>query len=282
MKEVKLFLGYAGFCYAKESHSIKGGRNIPIKFHALFGLIYHPCQGWGLFDTGYSTRFYEITKSYPNKLYSKITKVEVSPEDEVKTQLKQFNLLSSDIKYVIISHFHADHIGGLRDFKNATYYCSKSAYKQMNEISSFIGFTRGILKGLIPQDFNSRLKFIEDMAAPVADELFGIKYDLFKDESFLLYNLPGHAAGQIGLQLKTNKRHYFLIADACWNKKSYEDLLLPPSFVRLIFDSWQDFKKSIQKVNAFHKKYPGIIIIPTHCSDTTASFVSTKFDMDAL
>ena len=282
MKEVKLFLGYAGFCYAKESHTIKGGKNIPVKFHALFGLIQHPVQGWILFDTGYSTQFYEITKSYPDKLYSKITKVMVSAEDEIKSQLKQFNLSPSDIRHIIISHFHADHIGGLKDFSNALFYCSKPAYRQMNGISSFFGFTKGILKDLIPEDFNSRVRFIEDVATPVTDELFGTRYDLFNDTSMFIYDLPGHAAGQIGLQLKTNQHSYFLIADACWNRLSYKNLTLPPSFVRLLFDSWKDFKESLQKVHAFHAKYPEIIIVPSHCSATTTSLVSGKYEIDAL
>ena len=282
MKEVKLFLNYAGFCYAKESHSIKGGGNVPIKFHALFGLISHPSYGWILYDTGYTTRFHEITNSYPNKLYSKITKVEVSPKEEVKSQLRHFNLTPTDIKHVIITHFHADHIGGLKDFKNATYYCSKAAYKQMSKISSFLGLFRGILKDLIPDNFTSNLKLIENVAIPIPDDIFGIKYDLFGDESLFIYNLPGHAAGQIGLQVKTEKQGYFLIADACWNQKTYKDFVLPPSFTRLIFDSWKDFKNSIQKINSFHNKYSDIIIVPTHCSETTINLVSDKYDIDAL
>lgn len=282
MKEVKLYLGYAGYCEAKESHSIRGGANKGIKFHALFGLIQHPKQGWILYDTGYTKRFYECTRNYPNKIYANMTKVFVTEEDEIKNQLKHFGLKTSDIKHIIITHFHADHVAGLKDFDEATFYCSGAAFSQYNEISKFWAFSKAILKDLIPEDFEKRLKIIEDYGKLLNDEIFEKKYDLFGDDSLIIYHLPGHAAGQIGVELKTEKQQYFLIADACWNKKSYEEMLLPPSIVRLFFDSWQDFKDSLLKVNLFHKKFPEITIVPTHCSATTSALVSTHYDPDAL
>lgn len=282
MKAVKLYLGYAGYCEAKESHSIRGGANKGIKFQALFGLIQHPEQGWILYDTGYTKRFYECTKNYPNKIYANMTKVFVTEEDEIKNQLKYFGLKTSDIKHIIITHFHADHVAGLRDFSEATFYCSRAAFSQYNEISKFWAFSKAILKDLIPEDFEKRLKIIEDYGKLLNDEIFGQKYDLFGDDSLIIYHLPGHAAGQIGVELKTQKQQYFLIADACWNRKSYKKMLLPPSIVRLFFDSWQDFKDSLQKVNLFHKKFPEITIVPTHCSATTSALVSNNYDLDAL
>ncbi len=282
MKKVKLYLGYAGYCTAKESHSIRGGANKGIKFHALFGLIQHPEQGWLLYDTGYTKRFYECTKNYPNKIYANMTKVFVTEEDEIKNQLKHFGLKTSDIKHIIITHFHADHVAGLKDFAEATFYCSRAAFSKYNEISKFWAFSKAILKDLVPEDFETRLKIIEDYANLINDEIFGQKYDLFGENSLLIYNLPGHAAGQIGVELKTQKQQYFLIADTCWNRKSYEQMLLPPSIVRLFFDSWRDFKNSLQKVNLFHKKFPEITIVPTHCSATTSALVSTHYDLDAL
>lgn len=282
MKEVKLYLNYAGFCYANESHSIKGGANQTIKFHALYGLIFHPEKGWILYDTGYTRRFYDFTKSYPNKIYANLTKVVINEEEEICNQLKQFNLVAEDIKHVFITHFHADHIGGLKDFQSATFYCSKVAYKQMDELHPLLGFTKGLLKDLIPADFHTRLQFVEDFAICTPDALFGTKYDLFGDQSLIAYSLPGHAAGQMGVQIKTQKGHYFLIADACWNKQSYIDLRLPPSIVRLFFDSWKDFKESLQKIHAFHQQYPKVIIVPTHCSETTHNLISHNYDLDAL
>ena len=282
MKEVRLYLNNAGFCYAKESHAIKGGSDTDIKFSALYGLIYHEQQGWILFDTGYTERFYTATKFFPDKIYALLTKVSIDPYQEVKEQIKNFGLKCSDIKHIIISHFHADHIGGLKDFENAVFYCSRKAYSQAKNINRHLGFTKGVLKSLIPVDFENRVKFIEDTGTPLRDDIFGLKFDLFKDNSILTYDLPGHAEGQIGIELKTKAQHYFLIADACWFDKAYKDLSLPHPIVRLFFSSWKDYKETINKIHQYHQKYPDINIVPSHCSLTTEALIPKSYDLDVL
>ncbi|QNA43986.1 MBL fold metallo-hydrolase [Lacibacter sediminis] len=282
MNELQLYLNYAGYCEASEHHAIRNGRKQTIKFHALFGLIRHPAKGWILFDTGYTQRFHEATRNFPNRIYALITKVHISEEDEVKQQLKKFGLTTDDISYVIISHFHADHIGGLKDFTKAIFYCSAAAYSQVKRISTVLGFTKGILKPLLPDDFEDRLRIIEEYASAEDDEIFGRKYDLFNDGYLIIYQLPGHAAGQIGLLLKTNKQTYFLVADACWLKESYKDLILPHPSVRFFFHSWIDYKQSLKKIHTYHQQNPATIIVPTHCSVTTRDLVSQKADITLL
>lgn len=282
MKAVKLYLNYAGHCFAKESHIIKGGAKQAVKIQALFGLIKHPEKGWILYDTAYTTRFYKATQSYPNRIYAQMTKVFIEPEQEVQAQLKAFGIAAEDIKHIIITHFHADHVAGLKDFPNAQFYCSRAAYSQLKTISNFWAFSKGILKDLIPKDFEDRVSLVEDIAQKRKDSIFGKCYDLFDDNSLLIYPLPGHAAGQIGVKLQTAKQSYFLIADACWLKESYESLRLPSPLVKLFFDSWSNFKDSLQNVHDFHKAYPKTIIVPTHCSASTAPLVADKLDLNAL
>jgi glyoxylase-like metal-dependent hydrolase (beta-lactamase superfamily II) len=261
---------------------VNGAPSIDIKFKALFALIEHPLKGWMLFDTGYTDRFYKATKRFPNKIYALITKVFITKNDELKTQLISIGIEPKDIKHIIISHFHADHIGGLRDFENATIYCSKDAYRQVKSISSFFAFSKGIIKSLLPEDIETRLKFIEEISTPNDDEIFGMTYDLFNDDTIEVYELPGHAAGQIGVRLQTEKAQYFLIADACWDERAYQQLALPHPIVKLFFDSWTAYKNTIYKLRAFHQKYPEVKIMPTHCETSTSKFINTEFDIDAL
>ena len=42
MKSIKLYLNYAGHCFASAKHVVKGDKDEMIKFHALFALLHHP------------------------------------------------------------------------------------------------------------------------------------------------------------------------------------------------------------------------------------------------
>lgn len=282
MKKIKLHLNYAGYCWAKENDAIKGGRKQEIKFHALWGLIKHPDKGYILYDTGYTDRFYHATKKFPNKIYGLITKVEVKKEDEIVNQLVAQGISPLEIKHIIITHFHADHVGGLKDFEQAQIYTSRKAYEHTVKLKNSLAFTKGVLKDLIPKNLSNRIIFVENFGKKINDETFGHKYDLFSDNSIHIYNLPGHAAGQIGVFLETEKKSYFLIADACWLKKSYVDYVLPNPIVKLFFHSWKDFKDSLWKIHTFHKENSSVIIVPTHCSETTDLLIQPKVIFDEL
>ena len=282
MKKVKLHLNYAGYCFAKENDSIRGGRRQKIKFNALWGLINHPEHGLILYDTGYTERFFDVTKRYPNKIYANITKVEIEPKDEVHAQLKENGIDPADIKHLIITHFHADHVAGLLDFPNATFYTSRVALKHTLTIPRGISFSKGVLKGLHPKDMEERTKVIEQFATKVEHPIFGSTYDLFGDDTVHMLSLPGHAAGQMGVLLETEKHQYLLAADSVWLRKSFEEMVLPNPIVRLFFHSWADYKTSLRQIHDYHKANPETIIVPTHCAASTDPLVSREITFNEL
>ncbi len=282
MKEVKLFLFNAGYCMAKASHAVKGDVSSDIQFGALYGIIEHPVIGWILFDTGYANRFFDASRYYPNKFYALTTKVTIYEDDEVRNKIKMFGLECADIKHIFISHFHADHVCGLKDFTNATIYCSKQAYNHAMNINGWLAFSKGILKDLLPLDLKNRVQFVEDMSKCQDDIFFGSRYDLFQDNSLIAYPLPGHAVGQMGILLKTNQKKYFLVADACWDLRAYKSLQLPSQIVRLFFDSWHDYKSTLIKLKQFHEENPDVEIVPTHCSKTTQKLMHPNRNLNEL
>ena len=282
MKKVKLYLNYAGHCYANENHTIKGGRRQQVTFNALWGLIQHPEKGWILYDTGYTERFFKATKNFPNKIYALMTKVYIDPENEIKAQLERNSIKAEEIEHILITHFHADHIAGLLDFPNAKIYTTRDALKQVIAIPRAIAFSKGILKSLLPSDLVERAVIIDEECAAIDDPILKVKYDIFNDGSIYAVPLPGHAAGQYGVLVETEKQPYFLIADACWLKKSYKEMVLPSQIVRLFFHSWSDFKQSLKRVSHYHKEHPGTIIVPTHCAETTEVLVSDNLNMNVL
>ena len=189
--------------------------------------------------------------------------------------MKKKGIHPSDIKFIIISHFHADHIAGLRDFPNAEFICSDVAYQDVKNRKGISALKRGFIPSLMPEDFESRTKFLSFDDATKGVDYLGKIIDLFKDESILICQLEGHAKGQIGALLNTDKKT-FLISDAAWLKQNYIDLHFPNPIVRLFFDSWSNFKTSLNKVHNYHKAHPEIQIIPCHCEETLKELTYSK------
>src|SRR5512145_3410083 len=102
---MKINILNAGYCTAPEHVAIHGGRWRTIHFPAMFALFRHPRFGAMLFDTGYSYRFFDETKKFPNRLYRLLTPVTLCEEQLAVNQLSTLKIKPSDITKVIISHF---------------------------------------------------------------------------------------------------------------------------------------------------------------------------------
>ena len=138
----------------------------------------------------------------PYSLYRRITPLFIRPELSVASQLDAFGLSPADIRLIFVSHFHADHVAGLRDFPNATYVTLRAAYQHVAPLSGFSALRRGFLPMLLPPDFERRASFPDTFDGPLLPGL-GPTCDYFGDGSLLLVLLPGHARGQIGMLAQT-------------------------------------------------------------------------------
>lgn len=192
--KVKFF--QAGYCTHPEAVVIRNGRWKTANFPSIFALISHPKFGAILFDTGYSDRFFQETRSFPFSLYPLITPVYLQSEDSAVHQLTKYGVSPETVRYIIISHFHPDHIGGLQDFPNAQFICFRSAYEAVKSLRNTAALKAGFLPGLLPPDFEQRVLFVEDkttISLPSEYGSFNTGFDLFGDGSLAGVELPGHA-----------------------------------------------------------------------------------------
>ena len=109
----------AGSCVHPEAAALRGGSLCPVDFPALSALILHPSEGPLLWDTGYDPAFMRATRRWPERLYALATPVKLAEDEAVARQIARFCLKPDDIRGVIISHFHGDHIAGLPAFPRA-------------------------------------------------------------------------------------------------------------------------------------------------------------------
>ncbi|HEY9898068.1 MAG TPA: MBL fold metallo-hydrolase [Pantanalinema sp.] len=272
---VTLRLFAAGSCVHPEGVVVKGAPMRPCTLPALVALIAHPEHGAILFDTGYSDRFHQETASYPNRLYAKLTPVSFSPEESAATQLAARGVAPEQVKTVVLSHFHADHVGAVRDFPEARYLYSSESYAAMRPLTGLGAVRAGFLRGLLPDDFEARSSHFEDL--PACD--LGATYapfnrgaDLCGDQSVVAVPLPGHAEGHHGLMLRTEEGPVFLVADAVYKTRAFKENRPPMGIARLIFSDWKGYLDTMSRLHAFHQARPDVLILPSHCQEAWEAF----------
>ncbi|MBT3423493.1 MAG: MBL fold metallo-hydrolase [Bacteroidetes bacterium] len=262
--QIKLFS--SGFCTANKKHVFPNESSEKIKFCATWALIQHPEFGNILFDTGYSSRFFSATKSFPNRIYRWVTPVFHQENESCMNQLKSIGINAEDIQHIVISHFHADHIAGLHDFPISKFWCSQLALDFALSRNNFSGVLNGVLKPLIPNDISNRAAFPEkEFEKTKIAKLRAWKWT----EDMFFIDLPGHYKGQLGLFLKdTNLGDVLLCADAAWARKTVQEKIYPSKIVSLFIDNYSKLTQTIDQLNEFHLQHPDVLIIPTHCDKT--------------
>jgi glyoxylase-like metal-dependent hydrolase (beta-lactamase superfamily II) len=266
-----------GFCYAWEHTLISTGRWKRIKCHSTVGLLHHTLLGWILWDTGFAPRIIEATRPWSYRLYRLATPMRLSPALTALQQILDLGLTAKDIRFIVISHLHGDHIAGLRDFPESRFILAKSGWDYFEPRSGFNAVRKGYLPSLIPEDFSERAELLPEFSGPEIGAL-GASHDLFGDGSVQLVSLPGHARGQMGMLALVQGKRYLFTADACLHSESLRSGRSPGMESYLVADSIADISRSISKLSRFCRENPDVIPIPTHCPEVFESFVVRKND----
>ena len=272
--ECKLTVMNAGFCITKRSHLIKGADSSDISVPALFFLINHPVHGNILFDTGYSTRYFEATKDFPFSLMNIVTPVQITEEENAVNQLLKMNISAKQIQTVILSHLHADHAGGIADFNHSMIYVDKKEWKYGKQ-SKFRLLMNGYLKQLFAKVNQSSLKLLDFEKNGSSYGPFSNTIDLFKDNTIILVPLPGHSIGQFGLLLNiANQERYFLIADSVYIKANYQKNKGGSALSNIAHYNRKQYEGNYPMLKQLEISNPNLTIIPSHDPNMHKQYVS--------
>jgi glyoxylase-like metal-dependent hydrolase (beta-lactamase superfamily II) len=234
------------------------------KFPALATVLKHPKHGVMLFDTGYTDAFFTATDKFPYRLYRWTTKVCHLAHQTVKHQLNDRGISETEVKYIFLSHLHADHMCGLEDFPHAQFIVSQEALDSGYGSSGMNAVRGGGLPGLFPKDFLERTIKVEKTSleeAGIIGTAFSKGIDFFGDKSMILIYLPGHAPGQMGMLVN---RNIFLIADGAWSLKALQENKLPHNLAYLIHASKKDYLETFENLHLLTKTHPTIKLVPSH------------------
>ncbi len=258
-----------GYCLASEHHLMQGGARRTIECHSLVALFQHPQHGWLAWDTGYAPRMLAETLRWPYVLYRLATPLRIRPELALVAHLARQGIASTDIRTIIVSHFHADHLAGARDFPAARFIADRDGFADTSARRGFSALRRAFIPALLPADFAARADFLATFNGPAVPGL-GASHDVFGDGALQLVRLPGHARGQFGLLANTPHGPLLFAADGAWLTRAIRERKSPAGLTRLIADEPDAVQATVEGLHHFWQAHPHIRILPTHCPEAYA------------
>ncbi|GAA5503560.1 hypothetical protein Dxin01_03319 [Deinococcus xinjiangensis] len=242
-------------------------------YPAGFALLLHPTFGPVLFDTGYGLAVVRAMRRWPALLYGLVTPVRLDPRDTALAQLERMGFTAQDIGHVILSHLHADHVGGLLDFPHSRLVLDERAYAPMKPLHGLRAVRKAYLPELLPSDFGARMQPLTFRPAPPELAPFFEYADVFGDGSVLALPVAGHAAGMIallvrvqaGAELAGDGRGWVLLAaDAAWSVRGLRLGLPVHPLARVAFFDVQAEGRSAEQLRAWLARHPHTPVIVSH------------------
>jgi len=271
MKRCRVHILRAGECSHPAVMTRRDAGLAPAVFPALAALIVHPDEGPILFDTGYDPAFFAATDPFPERFYRWATPVRLGPGEAVADQLPRFGYAPEDIRAVVVSHFHGDHIAGLTRFPNARIVCARAGLEQVRRKGRIARVRNGVLAALAPADIDVRAAFFEDRPqVPLGPDMapFETGADLLGDGSLLAVHLPGHCPGHWGLLVRqTDDRVRFLIADAAWSSSAVRDDVPPPRLTTALLGETEPYRETLHALHRLRARNADLIVTPSHCGE---------------
>jgi N-acyl homoserine lactone hydrolase len=183
----------------------------PLPIHAW--AIEHP-EGLILVDTG---EVHEASdpRHYPmsNPYLRRAIRFDVTVGDEIDRQLIRRGLSAEQVRWVVLTHLHTDHAGGLRHFPHAEIVVARDELAAARGVA---GRLRGYLPQHLPGWFSPRaIAFSGD---PMSD--FSGSHALTEAGDVVLVPTPGHTHGHLSVLVRRADQPTLVLAgDASYTER---------------------------------------------------------------
>jgi len=186
-----------------------------------FGIFEHSDLGPVLIDAGYAPRVVSGSqRSLPLRLYGAVLNPQISQAGHPDAALAQLGYNRRDVRHVILTHLHADHVGYLDLFDSAELHLTRQCCEILRKRPGLRGLRHGVFSELLPQFRENRANPFEAGILRTLPGDLGEGRDVFGDGSCLSVSLPGHAAGHTGLYFPKLEVPMLYAVDAAWSREA--------------------------------------------------------------
>jgi N-acyl homoserine lactone hydrolase len=223
-----------------------------VPIHAY--LVEHPTAGPVLVDTGISQDQAAHVDYYRDSIMEHLMDVDeydLPADQTMPAQLARLGYRPRDIRAVIITHLHEDHVGPLNLFGHAPVYLGAAEYAAREEK----------VFGLVSLAYPPSIAAITDwrpieFTGPAIGGFAG-SADLFGDGSVLALPTPGHSPGSTSVLVD---HRFLLTGDAMYTVRH-----LAVDQVRAIQTGDEArYVDSIRRIHWLRREFPELVILTAH------------------
>lgn len=228
-------------------------------------LVRHP-KGDVLIDVGSSSHYGEEIAGYSaiRRAFLKQTSGRAKRIALPADALRGVGSDPSRLLFVILSHGHIDHAGGMVDLPGVKAMLSPAEWKFMQEV----GPKKTI--AVIPAHEKTLEGRTEEIAwQDVPYETFDRSFDVFGDGSVVIVPLPGHTPGSIGTFVNApGGKRIFHVGDAVLLREQYRNGGVKKGYAMRYTDyDHAGANAMVGKLAQLHVLDPGLVILPAHDRD---------------
>jgi glyoxylase-like metal-dependent hydrolase (beta-lactamase superfamily II) len=231
------------------------GRSWTEPLPILAWLIEHP-EGLIVVDTGETARALERGYFTSWNPYFRFGVREwVTADEEIGVQLRALGHEPDDVRWVVLTHLHTDHAGGLAHFPRSEILVSAV------EVELATG-TAGKARGYLPQHWPAWFAPTRIEFDPVAYGPFQASRALTDAGDVVLLPTPGHTAGHLSVAVRDRDRLVFLAGDT-----SYTEQLMRRGVADGVTNDPETARRTLTLIRELATSEP-MVYLPSHDPDS--------------
>jgi len=217
-------------------------------------------RGLVLFDAGQDLASVTDPGYYPASplmrfIYRRLARFEMRPEETVSAQLGALGYRTEDVRWLVLSHLHQDHIGGLRELTGARFVVSAADWQAMKAPNAEMA-------GFLPRHTDlpgaTWDKVVFEATSDPALAPFTSAHDLAGDGALVLLPTPGHTAGSLSMLVRGRDAPLLLVGDMTYDVDAMRRGLVPGLGDR------STLRETAARVLELERRLGRLAILPAH------------------
>jgi glyoxylase-like metal-dependent hydrolase (beta-lactamase superfamily II) len=225
-------------------------------------LVKHPA-GDLLIDTGNSSHFDDEIRGFPLLTWLKLRFLagQLKAKNPLPPALRQAGEDPATLRWVILSHVHLDHAGGLMDLQHLAVLLTREELQFANDPGvQAKGYVIAAHVQRFPASDAPTLRF-----DAIPYETFDESADLYKDGSVVVVPLRGHTPGSVGIFVNLSRaRRLFYVGDAVDDERGFEERVGKSLILANSDNDMALANQIVGRLSELHEKVPELAIIPAH------------------